>query len=248
MSQASDATKAATFRVCEQTLTLLPERAIFWEEQQYLLLADPHLGKAGHFRKNGIPIPASVHWKDLEILDGLIRHLSPRAVVILGDLFHSAINNEWQDFEDWLATHRDLPFVLVKGNHDILPEVAYQLPNLTVHPEKWLVTPFIFTHKPIVEPVQSRGGLSYRGQTGDCSSYNLSGHIHPGMQVKIGMGQSVKLPCFYFSSCMGLLPAFGQFTGCAVMRPGVDDRVFAVVEDRRVVAVGGRDAMHRVFT
>ena len=31
--------------------------AVFWKEKNTLLLADIHLGKVGHFRKSGIPVP-----------------------------------------------------------------------------------------------------------------------------------------------------------------------------------------------
>ena len=31
--------------------------AIYWKEKNTLLLADLHLGKVGHFRKSGIPVP-----------------------------------------------------------------------------------------------------------------------------------------------------------------------------------------------
>ena len=65
----------------EQQLTLLPQRAIWWEEKRFLLLADLHLGKAGHFRKNGSPIPAAVHWKDLVVLGTLIETYHPEKVV-----------------------------------------------------------------------------------------------------------------------------------------------------------------------
>ena len=226
------------YPLCDQTLTLLPERAIFWQEKRYLLLSDTHLGKAGHFRKHGAPIPRAVHGKDLAMLTDLVQRWSPAALVILGDLFHSALNNEWLDFEQWLRHYPHLPVVLVKGNHDILPEVVYEHPNLTVHPEAWEVGPFLLTHQPTVEPVLHRGGLHFpRLNDHDQQLYNLAGHIHPGVRVNLGMGQQIKLPCFYFTPRIGLLPAFGQFTGCATMRSGVSDTVFAVLEGKRVMAV-----------
>ena len=221
-----------------QTLALLPERAVFWQERRYLLLADTHLGKAGHFRKHGAPIPRAIHQKDLAILTDMVARWNPTTLVILGDLFHSALNNEWLDFEDWLQQHPQLPVVLVKGNHDVLPEVAYQHPTLVVHPEAWRVGPFLLTHQPIAEPVPYRGGLHFPTAT-DASAqpYNLSGHIHPGVRVSIGMGQRVKLPCFFFTDHTGLLPAFGQFTGCATMQPKTNDQVFAVLEGKRVIQI-----------
>ncbi len=219
-----------------QTLQLLPERAIFWQEQRYLMLSDTHLGKAGHFRKHGAPIPRTIHDTDLQILSGLVQQWRPEVLVILGDLFHSDLNNEWLDFERWLTQHSGLPVVLVRGNHDILPDAVYQHPNLTVHQEQWLVRPFLLTHQPLLEPVQRRGQLSFpRRQPTAHEPYNLSGHIHPGVQVPLGVGQRVKLPCFYFAETSGLLPAFGQFTGCATMRKSEHERVFAVLEGKRVI-------------
>ena len=39
-------------------LILHPSGAVYWEEKQTLLLADVHLGKVAHFRKNGISVPS----------------------------------------------------------------------------------------------------------------------------------------------------------------------------------------------
>ena len=220
---------SSDYSLCNQTLTLLPERAIFWQEKRYLLLSDTHLGKAAHFRKHGAPIPRAIHDRDLAILTTLIKRWLPDALVILGDLFHSALNNEWLDFEQWLQQHKQLPVVLIKGNHDILPEVAYHHSNLTIRQEAWQVAPFLLTHQPVSEPILHRGDFYFPKLSGNNEQpYNLAGHVHPGIRVSVGVGQYVKLPCFYFTDRVGLLPAFGQFTGCATMRQGVEERVFAV--------------------
>lgn len=222
----------------EQTLTLLPERAIFWQEKRYLLLSDVHLGKAGHFRKHGAAISGAIHDKDLMVLTELVARWQPEALVVLGDLFHSDLNNEWLAFETWLAQHPALTVVLVKGNHDILPEAVYRHPNLTVHPEAWAVSPFLLTHEPVTAPVPRRGGLRFLADPPlEGQPYNLAGHIHPGMRVRAGMGQRVKLPCFYFAEQLGILPAFGQFTGCATVQPGPTDQVFAVVNQQCVIFI-----------
>ena len=223
---------------CGQTLTLLPERAIFWQEKRYLLLSDAHLGKAGHFRKHGAAISGAIHNKDLAVLTSLVAQWQPAALVILGDLFHSDLNNEWLAFEQWLLDHATLSVVLVKGNHDVLPAAAYRHPNLTVHQERWEVGPFLLTHEPISDPVSRRGGLHFpKAHQRQSARYNLAGHVHPGVKVSIGMGQRVKLPCFYFTPQLGLLPAFGQFTGCATVQPQTDDQVFAVINQQRVLSV-----------
>lgn len=221
-----------------QTLTLLPERAIFWQEKRYLLLSDVHLGKAGHFRKHGAAIPRAVHNEDLAVLTGLVVRWQPEVLVVLGDLFHSDLNNEWLAFEHWLSMHNELSVVLIKGNHDILPEAVYQHPNLTVYPEAWTVDPFLLTHEPIADPVLCRGGLRFpEASQPRYPHYNLAGHVHPGVKIDIGIGQQIKLPCFYFTQQLALLPAFGQFTGCATVQPSSGDQVFAIVNQQRVLHI-----------
>ncbi len=226
------------YRLREQTLTLLPERAIFWQEKRYLLLSDAHLGKAGHFRKHGAPVSGAIHDKDLAVLTHLVTRWQPEALVILGDLFHSDLNNEWLAFEQWLQQHAALSVVLIKGNHDVLPEVVYQHPNLTVYPKAWNVAPFLLTHEPLTALVPQRGGLRFLADPhSESQPYNLAGHVHPGVRVRAGMSERVKLPCFYFTQQLGILPAFGQFTGCATVQPHANDHVFAIVNQQRVMLI-----------
>jgi DNA ligase-associated metallophosphoesterase len=194
-----------------ETLHLLPEKAVFWEEKEMLIVADVHLGKAAHFRKAGIPVPAAVHWQDLKVLSSLLSGFQPAKVLLLGDLFHSALNNEWWDFEYLLAQYPAVQFILVKGNHDMLPEAAYRLPNLEVHAEVLTIVPFVFSHIPPEKDKSQEG-------------YYISGHIHPGVRV---IGE--KLPCFYFSPEGALLPAFGRFTGFVSIKVRKRDRIFVIL-------------------
>ena len=80
--------------------------------------------------------------------------------------------------------------------------------------------PFIANHHP--EP--ARGG------------YVLAGHIHPAVRLS-DRGGSFKLPCFWFSRKVGVLPAFGAFTGTAVVRPREGDQVYVIAEGE-VLRVG----------
>jgi metallophosphoesterase superfamily enzyme len=41
--------------------------------------------------------------------------------------------------------------------------------------------------------------------------------------------QSLKFPCFYFSSNYAVLPAFSKFTGTAHIEPKPKDSVFAIL-------------------
>lgn len=200
-----------------QGLQLHAHKAIYWEEAQSLLIADLHLGKVAHFRKNGLAAPASAAQVNYERLADLIQQFSPQRVLFLGDLFHSRLNYSWEQFCRFLLDFPSISFELIKGNHDILPEAIYQSSALAIHPETLTIPPFILSHYPLEEVP---AGL-----------YNFYGHLHPGVVLE-GLGkQRLKLPCFHFGAQQGVLPAFGVFTGLSLVRPQADDRVFVVAEN-----------------
>lgn len=211
-----------SFSYLGQQLILLPDKAIYWHDQQSLLLSDLHLGKAAHFRKAGIPIPAKVHRHDLLRLDALISFTNARKVLFLGDLFHSELNTEWNDFTSWMEKHPQLEFTLIKGNHDILPEQAYADSRLRLIEKKLAVPPFLLTHEPLTDKNEENG------------LYTICGHLHPAVSLRGNGLQQITLPCFYFGLHYALLPAFGKFTGFHKIKPRKEDTVFAIT-DRRVL-------------
>ncbi len=201
-----------------QNLLLHPLAAAFWEETSILLLADLHLGKVSHFRKNGSAVPDAAASANLDRLIFLLIEFMPRRVLFLGDLFHSVYNPEWEAFEALLARFPETRFDLVQGNHDILPVDYFQRANIHLHPEVLEVEPFIFSHEPL--------------QRINTQQYNIGGHIHPGIRLKGPGKQYLKLPCFYFGTQQGLLPAFGVFTGLGEIRPKEKDRVYVIAGDK----------------
>jgi metallophosphoesterase superfamily enzyme len=67
-------------------------------------------------------------------------------------------------------------------------------------------------------------------------AYVLAGHLHPAA-VMTGPGrQRERLACFWLGYEVGVLPAFGDFTGVAEVSPAAGDRVF-VIADHSVVEV-----------
>ena len=204
------------------TLLLHPFRAAFWKEAQTLLVADLHLGKATHFRREGIPAPAGVEDGDLDRLRALLIDLQPRQVIILGDLFHSAYNPVWEEVGALFRQFHHITFELVAGNHDILSAHQYQKTPLILHEGTLLRGPFLFSHQPLEVIPEGR--------------YNLAGHIHPAVKLQGTGRQRERLACFFFGERQGILPAFGSFTGAHVLRPSKDDRIF-VLTGKEVVEV-----------
>ncbi len=203
------------YKLLGATLFLLPEKAIYWKERKTIIISDLHLGKAAHFRKSGIQIPESVHISDYFRIRNLLSRFRPEKVLILGDLFHSDLNHEWNRFSDWIREYQALKFMLVKGNHDILPLELYSLANLEVHDGNLTLAPFTFVH----ESIDKAG------------TFTLSGHIHPAVRIHGPAKQSMTLPCYYFTASYGILPAFGNFTGMARIKPKKNDDIFVVLEN-----------------
>ncbi len=199
--------------IAGQKITLSSEKAIYWEQQNALIVSDLHLGKAGHFRKAGLAVPSNIHLGDLARLGNLIAKYQPKQVIFLGDLFHSEYNIDWDYFCKWVLLYNKIDFILVKGNHDILYKTDYLNAGLVLTDEI-LLDNFSLTHEKI-----------------NTAYYNLSGHIHPSVRLIGNARQGLNLPCFYFSDGFGYLPAFGVFTGFVSITPKKKDHVFVVAED-----------------
>ncbi|UII24422.1 ligase-associated DNA damage response endonuclease PdeM [Fulvivirga maritima] len=203
-----------------ERLQLLPEKALFWEKKRILLLADMHLGKANHFRRSGIAVSSELNNQNVERFINVLHKWQPERVLFMGDLFHSHYNEEWEVLGQVLKYFPAMSFELIIGNHDIMSEYQYLKHQLLLHEEPLLIEPFSLSHETIEND----------------TFYNIAGHLHPGVRLK-GLGrQSLKLPCFYFGAKYGLLPAFGEFTGLALIKPKKDDQIF-VISNQEVLKV-----------
>lgn len=210
---------ALPFSFLDQTLLLLPEKAIFWEEEKTLIIADIHLGKVGHFRKSGIGIPKQMEQDDLALISDLIHVYKPAKIIFLGDLFHSDMNNDWEWLVLWRSMFKSIEMILVLGNHDILNNKFYTDLEFGLH-ETLTIRPFVFSHEP----------FKTTELTDDV--YVISGHIHPGVTLKGGARQVLTLPCFHFGARQAIIPAFGKFTGKVCVRNVKGDKIFAVAKNK----------------
>lgn len=207
----------------QETFWLSPERSIYWEEERALIVSDLHFGKTGHFRKAGIAVPQHVYKEDLQRLFHQVQYFRPSRLIVVGDLFHSNANKEFDWFNKWRQDHDSLKIHLIKGNHDILKNEWYDEAGITASAKELTIRNFSFIHDP--------------EQAINCnteSHYCFSGHVHPGVIVK-GLGkQALRFPCFYFEEKLAVLPAFSRFTGLALIEPKANSAVFMIVENKVV--------------
>jgi DNA ligase-associated metallophosphoesterase len=211
----------ASFEWGGETLGLLAERAVWLEDRRCLLVADVHLGKAATFRRLGLPVPRGTTTGTLDRLAALVERLAARQVIVLGDLLHSAHAHAASTlgaFARWRARHPGLEMVLVRGNHDDRAGDPPASLGIEVVGEPLRVGGLALAHHP--RPVPGRAVLA--------------GHLHPCVRLGGRAGDRLRLPCFHFSRGVGVLPAFGEFTGMHPVQPTPGDATFLVAEDRVV--------------
>lgn len=216
--------EAATISVAGHTLVLLPEKAAFLPESSTLLVADAHIGKALSFRKLGVPVPHGTTAATLAVLSALVLRCDAQRIVFLGDFLHSARSHGPTTMDTvarWRDVHAALELTLVRGNHDDHAGDPPAHLGIRAVDEPLMHGALALCHHPNPRP----------------PAYVLAGHLHPGVSLGGRANDRLRLPCFWFGPQVGVLPAFGAFTGLHTIRAAPDERAFAAT-DGRVIELG----------
>jgi DNA ligase-associated metallophosphoesterase len=203
-------------------LTLLPERAVWREETRALFVADVHIGKAAAFRAAGLPAPAGTTRENLARLDALIAALRPRALIVLGDLFHARAayrEASLAEFSAWRRAHAGLAIRLVAGNHDLAAGTPPGELGLEVVDEPHDCDGLLCRHTPLEDDL-------------DDGPPALAGHLHPAARLAGPGHDRLRLPCFVLRGRQAILPAFGEFTGTAFAQADAETALCIVAGER----------------
>ncbi|WP_140625924.1 ligase-associated DNA damage response endonuclease PdeM [Methylibium rhizosphaerae] len=202
-------------------LVLLADKAAYLPDERCLLIADAHVGKAVSFRKLGVPVPRGTTTAGLTRVSALARATGAQQVVFLGDFLHSEHSHAASTLAalaQWRREQPQLALTLVRGNHDDRAGDPPPALGFCVVDEPLPLGGFALCHHPRALP----------------GAYVLAGHWHPCVSVGGRAFDRLRLPCFWFGEAVGVLPAFGEFTGMHPIRPAEGDQVYAVAEGQVV--------------
>jgi uncharacterized protein len=203
-------------------MDLLPSGAMYLIDSASLLIADLHLGKASSFRQLGVPVPHGTTQDNLSALSADLRTTKAQQLIFLGDFLHARAAHTTALHEaltNWRQTHAQLSIRLIRGNHDSRAGDPPTALGIEVVNEPHLQGPFALCHHP--QAVEGH--------------YCLAGHWHPCITLHGKARERLRLPCFWLGDevahPVGILPAYGDFTGMHPIERRNSDAVYAVAGD-----------------
>lgn len=210
----------------QQALWLLPHKAIFWAEQNALLVADVHLGKANTFRQGGVAVPTGTGQENLNRLSQLLTITNAQHFVVLGDWFHSerGIGQELIDsIALWRAQWQSVNCVLVHGNHDrntlqLTAKLGFEI----------AADAFTLGGIGLEHGHNQDGSHPSNSELRLTDPHTIVGHYHPVFVLRGKARDSIRLPVFWKTKNRLCLPSFGEFTGGFAVEPNKGDELFGV--------------------
>jgi DNA ligase-associated metallophosphoesterase len=213
-------------RLAGEDAVLHPSGALYLPAHHALLVADAHFGKAVSFRRLGVPVPRGTTTETVARLDAALAATGARRLVFLGDFLHSARSHAQGTLavlHAWRERHPELAVTLVRGNHDDRAGDPPASLRFAVVDEPLRLGAFALCHHPRPVP----------------GTYVIAGHWHPCTSVRGRAFERLRLPCFWLGEdsgllpqqAVGVLPAFGSFTGMHPIAARAGDRVFPIAGD-----------------
>lgn len=169
--------------------------ALWWPDQNTLVVADLHFEKGSSFARKGVMLPPYDTAATLEKLAEAIDAFQPTRVVALGDSFHDGEGSDrlpaaYRAMLTTLQLGRE--WIWVTGNHD--PVAPVGLCGETV--DEVALGHLVFRHEPLA----------------GADPGEIAGHLHPAARIR-RYGRSVRRPCFATDGHRLVMPAFGVLTG-----------------------------------
>lgn len=207
-----------------------PSGALYWPDEETLIVADLHLEKGSSFARKGIFLPPYDSRSTLAALTDVCRRYEPKRVIALGDSFHdggAADRLAAMERASIARLCRRHAFVWIRGNHDPAPCDVFG----GAQAELLRLGPITLRHEP---SPQANGP-------------EIAGHLHPCASLVL-RGRHFRRRCFVSDGARAILPAFGAYTGGLDLSDAAFQGLFArtpriwLIGRGRVHALGGLTA------
>jgi DNA ligase-associated metallophosphoesterase len=183
------------FSFAGETFVPTEAGALFWPDEQALLVADLHLEKASWFAAGGQFLPPYDSHATLTVLAREVERTGATRLYCLGDSFHDRFGCDRlprEARELLLGLTSRLDWTWIVGNHD---------PGFADH-----------CGGSLADECEVRGIILRLEAVRDDPRPEMSGHYHPKLRMKM-RGRSVSRRCFVASANKLIFPAFGSLTG-----------------------------------
>jgi DNA ligase-associated metallophosphoesterase len=181
--------------VAGHTMRPLAAGALYWEDEDTLLVADLHLEKGAAFAALGMLLPPYDTRTTLERLGKAIRAVDPSRVVALGDSFQRAESAKQLAADD-LGFLRKLQqgreWYWICGNHD--PHLPASIGGTVC--ATLSICGLVLRHEP--SPA--------------AAAREIAGHLHPVARIA-RRGTVIRRRCFATDGNRLVMPAFGAYAG-----------------------------------
>ncbi|WP_296051275.1 ligase-associated DNA damage response endonuclease PdeM [uncultured Alteromonas sp.] len=195
------------------SLWLLDSRAaVYWPEQDSLLLADLHFEKGSYLSQYASPVPRYDSRATLRTIASLLDNYQPERVICLGDSFHDIgafdrlLAEDVQQLQALVAGVKE--WIWLEGNHD--PQMPEALPG-----ERGDSYPLLTQHGTVIHcrHIPERD-----------SGLQIVGHFHPKAGFVSGK-RRFRGKSLVTTDKLMLMPALGQYTGGLM----IDDEVLTAL-------------------
>jgi hypothetical protein len=169
--------------------------ALYWPNEDALIVADLHLEKGSALAKRGQLVPPYDTRETLRRLASAIDRYGASTVIALGDSLHDVEASGrigLEEIEILQIMQEDREWIWVTGNHD--PKVGERLGGSVVGDIE--VEGIVLRHEPRPGHV----------------THEIAGHLHPAAKLSMH-GYTLRRPCFVGNGRRLVLPAFGTYTG-----------------------------------
>ncbi|MGH6804328.1 MAG: ligase-associated DNA damage response endonuclease PdeM [Methyloceanibacter sp.] len=188
-------TLCAHISVSGHKMRPLAAGALYWEEEDTLLVADLHLEKGAAYAALGMLLPPYDTRTTLERLSKVIRAVDPSRVVALGDSFHrsdSANRLAPEDLKFLLKLQQGREWYWICGNHD--PHLPASIGGTVC--ATLTICGVTLRHEPSAAQ----------------SAREIAGHLHPVARIA-RRGAVIRRRCFAADGNRLVMPAFGAYAG-----------------------------------